>query len=138
MTLADTIRAHVVDRYIEPARRRGAAAVTVAARDVLRDLDYRGDRAPAVCSALRARKFLAEHGLAVEVKGPPAKQSTTTTFTYRLADRVEPDGSLQVPNAIRRLRGLGRATFAALGGGERWLLREREAFPGMDAADGPG
>ena len=122
---------------IATSSRRAAAAVTVAARDVLRDLDYRGDRTPAVCSALRARKFLTEHGLAVEVKGPPAKQSTTTTFTYRLAGRVEPGGSRQAPNAIRRLRGLGRATFAALGGGERWLLREREAFPGA-AADGPG
>lgn len=137
MTLADTIRSHVVDRCIEPARRRGEAAVTVAARDVLRDLGYRGERAPAVCSALRAKKFLEQHDLEVEVQGPRSKQSTTTTFTYRLSGRREPDDGRRTLDAIRDLRGVGRETFAALGGGERWLRREREAFH-ADAPETPG
>lgn len=140
MTLADTIRSHVVDRYIEPARRRGQAAVTVVARDVLRSLGYGGDRAPAVCSALRAQKFLRQHDLAVTVEGPSAKQSATTMFTYRLdrlADRKQPDDGRQALKAIRDLRGIGRETFAALGGGEQWLRRERGSFRDA-AAEGPG
>ena len=128
MSIADTIRSHVVDRYVEPARRRGEAAVTVVAGDVLRGLGYGPERAAAVCSALRAGKFLEEHGLAVKVEGPLSKQSTTTTFTYRLADRRAPDGGRQALHAVRELRGIGRETFAALGGGEQWLRRERESF----------
>ncbi len=33
-----------------------------------------------------------------------------------------------VRNAIRDLRGIGRGMFVAVGGGERWLGKEREAF----------
>ena len=138
MTRADTIRSHVVENYIEPARRRGEAEVTVAARDVLGRLDYRGNRASEVCSALRAKKFLKEHDLEVEAKGPPSKQSTTTTFTYRFSSRREADDGRRALDAIRDLRGVGRETFAALGGGERWLRREREAFHDADAAETPG
>ena len=137
MTRADTIRSHVVERYVEPARHRGEAAFTVAARDVLRDLGYRGDQASEVCSALRVKKFLEEHDLEVEAKGPPSKQSTTTTFTYRLSGRREADDGRRALDAIRDLRGVGRETFAALGGGERWLRREREAFHAA-AAETPG
>ena len=128
MQQADTIRSHVVDRYIEPARRRGEVAVTVVARDVLRGLGYHVDRAPAVCSALRKQKFLKEHDLTVEVEGPPSKQSTTTKFTFRFADRGESDDRRRPRNAIRDLLGVGKETFAALGGGERWLRQERDSF----------
>lgn len=143
VSIADAVRSHVVDRYVEPARRRGDAAVTVVAGDVLRGLGYGPDRAVAVCSALRTGKFLKEHDLAVEVEGPPSKQGTTTTFTYRLADRRAPDDGRQALHAIRELRGIGRETFAALGGGEQWLRRERESFhgagddPSAAAADDP-
>lgn len=137
MTVADTIRSHVVERYIEPARRRGREAVTVVAGHVLRGLGYKGGRAPAVCSALRMQKFLKEQGLTVDVQGPPSKQSTTTSFTFHLSGRKEPDGGRRALDAVRDLRGVGRETFAALGGGEQWLRRERESFPEADAADGP-
>lgn len=135
MRIADAIRSHVVDRYIEPARRRGEPAVTVTARDVLRDMRFRTGRAPAVCDALRARKFLREQALEVEVEGPPSKRSTTTTFTYRLLGGPDTAGR-PARNGIRSLRGIGRETFAALGGGERWLRRERESFHEADDAAG--
>ena len=134
---ADIIRTYVVERYIEPARRRGREAVTVVAGHVLRGLGYKGGQAPAVCSALRTQKFLKKHGLTVDVQGPPSKQSTTTTFTFHLSGRKEPDSGGRPLDAIRDLRGVGRETFAALGGGEQWLRRERESFPEADAADGP-
>lgn len=89
MNIAYVIRSHVVEHYIEPARRRGREAVTVVAGDVLRALGYGGGRAPAVCSALQVRKFLRKHGLTVDVQGPPSKQSTTTTFTLCLSGRRE-------------------------------------------------
>ena len=81
----DRIRSHVVDRYVDPARGRGEATVTVVAGAVLRQLDLRRDYAPSVCSALRAKKFRAENDLAlINEEGPKSKQSTTTTFTFQL------------------------------------------------------
>ncbi len=40
-----------------------------------------------------------------------------------------------VRNAIRDLRGIGRDMFTAVGGGERWLRMEREAFDAALAND---
>ena len=128
MTIADRIRSHVAERYIVPARDRGEEKVTVVAGAVLRDLELRGDYAPSVCSALRGRKFCAEHDLElIRVDGPDSKSSTRTAFTYRLP-RSETNRHGPVRNAIRNMRGIGRDTFAALGGGENWLRKEREAF----------
>ena len=127
-TTADRIRSHVAESYVAAARRRGEEMVTVVARDVLHDLKLRGDRAAAVCDALGRPKFRKEHDLElVRVDGPPSKQSTTTTFTFRIPPRSA--ASDRAPrNAVRDLLGAGKATFAALGGGEHWLRRERAAF----------
>ena len=138
MTIADRIRSHVAGHYVEPARSRGEETITVIAGAVLRDLQLRGDYAPSVCSALRARKFSAEHDLELlRVDGPRSKQSTTTAFTYRLSRRevvTVPPGP--AGNAVRSLRGVGKETFAALGGGESWLRRERESFYKVSGAGG--
>lgn len=135
-TLADSIRSHVVDHYIDPACRRGEETITIVAKAILRDLQLRGDRAPSVCRALDAKKFCREHDLElVRVDGPKAKSSTTTAFTYRLPQRAETGRPQPVRNAIRDLRGIGKDTFAALGGGERWLRKEREAFDAALADD---
>ncbi len=136
MVIADHIRSHVVERYVAPARRRGDETVTVVAGVVLRELDLRGDRAAHVCSALRATKFRKENDLElIRLDGPKSKQSTTTTFTFRIPRRSATDERAK-RNAVWDLLGAGKATFAALGGGERWLQREREAFheSGHDAA----
>ncbi|MCY4121902.1 MAG: hypothetical protein OXG72_13380 [Acidobacteria bacterium] len=136
MTKAESIRAHVHAQYIEPARRRGDETITVVAGTVLRDLQLRGDYAPSVCSALRARKFSAENDLELSrVDGPRSKSSTTTAFTYRLPRRSETGRSQPARNAIRDLRGIGKDMFAAVGGGERWLRKEREAFDAALADD---
>ena len=128
MRLADRIRAHVVERYVDPARGRGDETITVVARDVLAALSLR-DSAPSVCSALRAAKFHKENALVlIREDGPPSKQSTTTRFTYRLLAGSARGDDRPARNAVWDLLGSGKATFAALGGGERWLQQEREAF----------
>lgn len=125
---ADRIRSHVAESYVAPARRRGDETVTVVARDVLHDLKLRGDRAAAVCDALGRPKFRKMFNLElVRVDGPPSKQSTTTKFTFRIPQHSTTRD--RAPrNAVRDLFGIGKDTFAALGGGEQWLRREREAF----------
>ncbi len=133
MSTANHIRSHVAATYVAPARRRGDEVVTVVVGAVLRDLSLRADRAPAVCSALRTAKFRKEHDLELlQVEGPPSKQSTTTAFTFRIPPPGAPSRS-----AVWTLLGAGRATFAALGGGERWLLRQREAFNDSRPAAAP-
>lgn len=77
------------------------------------------------------------HDLAVTVEGPPAKQSTTTMSAYRPTDRKELDDSREALEAIRKLRGIGKETFAALGGGEKWLRRERASFHKDAVAERP-
>ena len=133
MAIADSIRSHVRERYIEPSRRRGEPAVTVVAGKVHRDMKF-VDRVPNVCSALRARKFLKDNDLElVEAVGP--KSSTTTAFTYRLLGSAESGQHGSTRGAVWDLLGAGRDTFAALGGGERWLREERESFYGSGDVD---
>ena len=135
MTVADAIREHVLEHYVEPARRRRESAVTVVAGDIHRDLAL-VDRVPSVCSALRSKKFLKDNELdLIKEDGPRSKQSTTTTFTYRLPASSETGHPQPVRNAIRDLRGIGKDMFAALGGGERWLGNERKAFDASLAGD---
>ena len=139
MRPVDHIRAHVLESYIDPARSRGDETITVVAKDVLRVLKLRGDNAPSVCSALRAGKFCKENALElIRVDGPPSKQSTTTRFTYRILASSSVGDEGPERNAIWDLLGSGKETFAALGGGEHWLKREREAFheSGGDAGAG--
>lgn len=143
MTKADRIRSHVGQQYVEPARRRGDMTITVVAGAVLRDLQLGGDYAASVCSALRARKFLKDNNLElVKAVGPKSMMSTTTAFTYRLLQRAESGRRGSTRSAVWDLLGAGRDTFAALGGGERWLREERESFYGggnvNDEADPPG
>ena len=142
MTIADSIRSHVREHYIEPSRRRGEPTVTVLAGKVHRDMKF-VDRIPNVCSALRAGKFLKENALElVRAVGPKSMMSTTTAFTYRLLGRPDSGQGGSTRSAVWDLRGAGRETFAALGGGERWLREERESFYGGgnadDEADPPG
>ena len=132
MQRADRIRTHVLERYVEPARSRGDETVSVIAKEVLRDLELRGDCAPSVCSALRALKFRKDNDLElIREDGPPSKQSTTTSFTYRILRRSTKPDDRRPRNAVRDLLGAGKETFAALGGGENWLRREREEFYGV-------
>ena len=136
MKTADRIRSHVMERYVEPARSRGEETITVVAGAVLRELGLRGDYAPSVCSALRARKFCTEnHLVLIKEDGPRSKQSTTTAFTYRLPRSSAPDGTGR--SAVWDLLGVGEETFAALGGGEDWLRRERQMFFESAAEAGP-
>lgn len=58
-------------------------------------------------------------------------------FTHRPTDRKELDDSREALEALRKLRGIGKETFAALGGGEKWLRRERASFHEDVAAERP-
>ena len=81
-SLAEKIREHVIDAFIEPARRAGLQSVSVCAGDVHADLRLRS-RMPAVCSALDTSMFRMQNGVSVIRRvGPP--QSSTTTWFFSL------------------------------------------------------
>ena len=56
--------------------------------------------------------------------------STATAFICRLLRRAESVRRRSTRGPVWDLRGAGRETFAAFGGGERWLRQERASFYG--------
>jgi hypothetical protein len=134
---SDEVRAYVREHYILPARKLGAATVTVRAGEVHKALRWDLKRVPQVCSALATRKFL--HSANVELlqrKGPPSGQSTTVEFTYRLLDGDSPMTSspqhrrepVQDGSGLEALFGIFQHEFKALGGAEAFLQSERDSW----------
>ncbi len=126
MTDADKIRVHAREKYVVPARNRKELRFSIRAGDVVRELGMSG-RTPAVCSALKGRKFWQGNNLRLlEVSGPKSGLSTTVVCTYEFADTKA--SSLQREDPWIRLRGALKDIFAELGGGEAYLRAERENF----------
>ena len=124
---ANDIRTYA-SRLVDQARREGRAEVSILAGQVVRELSL-NNRVPAVCSALASKRFQEQNGIVLErLDGPRSGQSTTSRFTYRLSGSMNPASS--ETSAFLALRGAGKDAFAALGGGEKFLKREREEFDG--------
>ncbi len=96
MGLADQIREHAFENFIEPRIAAGDTNVTVRAGDVHDSMNL-VERLPAVCSALETQKFLSDNNLRIKERRGP-KQGTTTTFVYELG------GSIDLVAAERRRR----------------------------------
>ena len=123
---ADSIRSYGRDKYVLPARKRRLERFSIRAGDVVRELKLLG-RVPAVCSALKSRKFLEQNRLRiVERTGPSSGQSTTVTYTYEFEDAL--DSSQTNSDPWTELRGVLKSVFAGFGGGEAYLRGERESF----------
>ena len=81
---ADQIREYVWIRYIEPARHRGDATVSIKSGDVVKGLNLK-NKTPNVCTALRSKIFQDVYGVRLlEEQGPPSGMSTTVVFTYKV------------------------------------------------------
>lgn len=127
MSQADQIREYVRQTYIEPARQRHEKTVRIVAGDVARALHLQRNL-PNVCQAIGGKKFQAENAVTlVERRAPPSGQSNTVTFVYDVGSS-KPEGSRYA--GLLALEGIGKEVFAALGGGEAYLRRERESFYG--------
>ena len=121
---AHDVREYVRNQYLEKARRGGQRRFSVNAGEVHKAMGLH-NRVPLVCTALEAAKFAKENGLRlVEKSGPPSGLSTSVSFVFELTpSESSPDLEL-----FLRLRGIGREIFRALGGGEDFIRRERNAF----------
>ncbi len=81
-SLADRIREHVHERYVQPARAASSSEVTIRAGDVHSDMGL-VSRMPAVCAALDSRIFADESGLRpVSRTGP--RQGANAFFRFSL------------------------------------------------------
>lgn len=127
MEASQAVRDYVRREYFEPAKRRNQAAVTVVAGDVHKAL-HLSNRVPLVCQALGGKKILEENGITLEKReGPKSGLGTRATFTYRL-NRAPQKLPRQFP--FVKLRGIAKEVFASLGGGEKFIMSERERFYG--------
>lgn len=143
---SEKVRIVASEKYVQPAVRAGKTRFSIAVKDLIKDLVAQGfppGNTPQVCTALRKKDFLREHGIEIEgVDGPPSKMSTTVVYRYRVASpgperiegppkpqhsREESGGESPEARAQRlagKLRGLLRDELAEYGGGEafiRWV-----------------
>ena len=148
---SEQVRAVALEKFMQPALRAGRTHFSVAVKDLMENLAAQGfpsGNTPQVCSALRKKAFLREHGLEIEgIDGPPSKMSTTVVVRYRVVhpgaqsidksnpmarepkqpDQEDPDAWAQ--RLTERLRGLLKEELAEYGGGEgfmRWIRSEDE------------
>jgi hypothetical protein len=127
---AEQIREYAGIRYIEPARHNGETTVRIKSGDIVKGLGLK-NKTPNVCTALRSKIFQKQYGLQlVGEQGPPSGMSTTVVFTYKILGKGNGAGSDADLSGFHRLRGIANKTFQKLGGGERFIRREREGFYG--------
>lgn len=134
MKQADKFREYANKRYVEPARLCGERTVRIKVGDIVNGLGLK-DQTPNVCNALE-RKFSERYGLKLIEKksSAPKGASTTTIFTFRILDTSD-SGVPSRAVTFDDLRGIGKKTFEALGGGEAFIRNERENFYGSDTPD---
>jgi len=82
MSNANDIRKYCINNYINPARNRGDSTVLIRAGNVHNEMRYL-HRHPAICSALRSKKFADMANIeCISIVGP--KEGVNTTFTFRI------------------------------------------------------
>ncbi|MGD0345653.1 MAG: hypothetical protein ABSA85_02795 [Terracidiphilus sp.] len=138
MKPTELTKAHVIARYVSPARQKGESVVQIRVGTVQKELGWT-NRTPSVFSTLSSKEFQQEAGVElVEKKGGPPSggPSTTVQFVYRVLNEHEPRQGLEyaakpIQNGagLEKLYGILADEFAALGGGEAFLKAERNWGP---------
>jgi hypothetical protein len=139
MKPTEQAKKHVIATYVVPARQKGEETVQVRVGSVEKELGWI-NRTPSVFSTLSSKEFQREAGVELIEKrgGPPSGgPSTTWQFVYRLLEEggVGEQSAKGEPKkaGLLALYGICSEGFAALGGGEEFLRRERNW--GADAWD---
>ena len=137
MAPTEATKRHVIEKYVNPARERGAETIQVRVGSVLKELGWT-NRTPSVFSTLSSRAFQREAGMElIEKRGGPASggPSTTVEFVYRLVPAsagvpVPKPSEPPIPNGsgLKALFGILADTFRQLGGGEAYLKAERDSW----------
>jgi hypothetical protein len=142
LSLSDKVRAVAKTKYVQPAKQAGKSELSIAVKDLLKDLDktmFPGNRVPLVCNAIKTRGFQRENGLEItSIDGPRSKTSPTVVIHYRIGmekqtarpksvapdHRSDEDAESRATRLTEKLRGLLKEEIAAYGGGDafmRWV-----------------
>ncbi len=132
----DKVRQRAAIEYIEPARRSCATRVHIHSgsfnKHLVESRVVPPNRLPLVCNALVSRKFLADNHLRLEsIEGPPSGYSSTVVYTYSLdplPGSGEPSSTHPSSDGFLQLRGILKATYKKLGGGEHFHKSQRETW----------
>jgi hypothetical protein len=134
MKPTEQAKRHVIATYVTPARQKGEETIQVRVGSVEKELGWI-NRAPSVFSTLSSKEFQREAGVELIEKrgGPPSGgPSTTVQFVYRVLDALRHEGAAKkaAPKGIGLLDlyGIGADAFKQLGGGEKYLRRERQGL----------
>lgn len=98
-TIADDVRKYVIDNYIDPARRRMDATVTVRAGDVHKALGL-SNQLPNVCQAIEGAKLQDLTGLAKPeiVSGPASGRGSKMTYRFATLKNSRSKGRAMPPS----------------------------------------
>jgi hypothetical protein len=131
----DRVRSSAALRFVSPARQQRQKTCQIHsgtfAKALVADGALAPNRYPIVCNALRSRRFLEDNGLRLVEERTNAESglSSDVTFVYALEGNVdEPDGSPSLLDSLEGLRGLLKRSYAAVGGAEKVIQAEREAW----------
>ncbi|MBB6144976.1 hypothetical protein HNQ77_002932 [Silvibacterium bohemicum] len=142
VSLSEKVRAMALRKYVQPAKEAGKSELSIAVKDLLRDLDeirFPGNYVPLVCNAIKTRGFQRENDLEITgIDGPQSKTSPTVVVHYRVGSEgqarkpqsieskthLPEDPAARAHRLTNKLRGLLKDEIAAYGGAEafmRWV-----------------
>lgn len=145
MSLADKVREIASKKYIQPARMAGAGEMSIAVKDLLKDLetiDFPVNYTPLVCNSIRTKAFQRENHMEITgIEGPKSQTGTRVVVHYRLLDaggsarksshrdRQTESSSDRAIRVTEGLRGLLKEEIASFGGADefiRWVRSDDE------------
>jgi len=130
--IAEPVRDYARRHFLEPARKRNESTVRIIAGEIHKGLGLQ-NRVPAICQALKSRKFQEENRIVLEKsEGPPSGMSTTMTFVYRFLESDAAGSERPSRSAFAEMRGIAKDVFRDLDGGEAFLKNERDQFYGAE------
>lgn len=131
----DRVRSFAAVRFVTPARQHHKKTFQIhsgiLARTLVADGALAPNRYPIVCNALRSRRFLEENHLRLveEKTNAGSGLSSDVMFVYEFKTGVrERESGDSLLTRFGSLNGLLKETYAALGGAERAIQSEREAW----------
>ena len=131
----DRVRSFATVRFVTPARQHHKTTFQihsgVLAKTLVADGALAPNRYPIVCNALRSRRFLEDNHLRlVEEKtnaGSGLSSDVTFVYAFKAKAKNEERGSSLMAR-YESLNGLLKESYAAVGGAERAIESEREAW----------
>lgn len=83
-SLVDEVRVFIQERYVRPARDKGAKVITIKAGEIQKEMGLKG-KIPTICSALSSKKLQEASGIRLLKREGPSC-GAEATYTYEIQD----------------------------------------------------